>query len=87
MTAARKAAVPALAKRDTVTELPVVLSRIYTLRNQLIHGGARWNSSVNRDQMRDCTNFMAKLVSVVIAIMLDNADALWGDACYPVVGP
>lgn len=78
---------PALAKRDTVTELPVVLSRIYTLRNQLIHGGARWNSSVNRDQMRDCTNFMAKLVSVVIAIMLDNADALWGDACYPVVGP
>jgi hypothetical protein len=26
--------------RDTVTVLGIVLSRIYTLRNQLMHGGA-----------------------------------------------
>jgi hypothetical protein len=29
----------ALGKQDTVTVLSIVLSRIYVLRNQLIHGG------------------------------------------------
>jgi len=82
---AKKAALHALTRRDTATVLSVVLSRIYTLRNQLMHGGATWNSAVNRDQVRDCTNLLAKLVPLVIEIMLDNTDTLWGDACYPVV--
>jgi hypothetical protein len=63
----------------------IVLSRIYTLRNQLIHGGATWGSSVNRDQVRDCVGFMGKLVPLVIEVMLDHPETLWGDACYPVV--
>jgi hypothetical protein len=50
-----------------------------------MHGGATWNSAVNRNQIRDCTSLMGKLVPVVIEIMLDNPDTLWGDACYPVV--
>lgn len=83
--AAKNAAHRSLANRDTVTVLSVVMSRIYTLRNQLVHGGATWNSSVNRDQIRDCTNFLSKLVPLVIEIMLDNSTSLWGDACYPVV--
>ena len=83
--AAKKAAKSALAAHDTVTVLAVVLSRIYTLRNQLIHGGATWNSSVNREQMRDCVSLMGKLVPLVIEIMMDNPGTLWGDACYPVV--
>ena len=82
---AKKAAKSALAGHDTVTVLAVVLSRIYTLRNQLIHGGATWNSSVNREQMRDCVSLMGKLVPLVIEIMMDNPGTLWGDACYPVV--
>jgi hypothetical protein len=28
---------------------------------------------------------MGKLVPVVIEIMLDHPETLWGDACYPVV--
>ena len=83
--AANKAAHVALGKQDTVTVLSIVLSRIYTLRNQLIHGGATWNSSVNREQVRDCTNLMAKLVPLVIEVMLDHPEALWGDAVWPVV--
>ena len=75
---ARSAASAALAARDTVTVLSIVLSRIYTLRNQLVHGGATWGSSVNREQMRDCTNFMAKLVPLVIEIMMDHPETLWG---------
>jgi hypothetical protein len=82
---ANKAAVVALKKRDTATILSVVLSRIYTLRNQLMHGGSTWNSSVNRDQVRDCCAFMGKLIPAIIFIMLDHKDVDWGDVMYPVV--
>ena len=60
--------------------------RLYTLRNQLIHGGATWNGSVNREQLRDCVGLLSKLVPVIIDLMMDSPDTLWGDACYPVVG-
>ena len=83
--AANRAAHVALGKQDTVTVLSIVLSRIYTLRNQLIHGGATWGSSVNREQLRDCTNFMGKLTPLVIEVMMDHPETLWGEACYPVV--
>ncbi len=84
-TSANRAAHKALGRQDTVTVLSVVLARIYTLRNQVLHGGATWGSSVNREQLRDCTNFMAKLVPLVIEVMMDHPDTLWGDAVYPVV--
>jgi hypothetical protein len=82
---ARAAASRALAAGDTARVLSIVLARMYTLRNQIVHGGATWNSSVNRDQLRDCTAFLGKLVPSIILLMLDNSDTLWGDACYPVV--
>lgn len=83
--AAKRAAKAAFGNRDTVSVLSIVLSRIYTLRNQLMHGGATWNSAVNREQIRDCNQLMARLVPAVIEIMLDHPGTLWGDACYPVV--
>lgn len=82
---ANRAARVALGRQDTVTVLSIVLARIYTLRNQLVHGGATWGSSVNRDQLRDCTNFMARLVPLVIEVMMDHPATLWGDGVYPVV--
>jgi hypothetical protein len=72
-------------RRDTVTVLAIVLSRVYVLRNQLVHGGATWNSRVNRDQVRDCTRFLGQLVPLVVGIMMDHPATLWGDPCYPVV--
>jgi hypothetical protein len=82
---ANHAARAALGRQDTVTVLSIVLSRIYTLRNQLVHGGATWQSSVNREQLRDCTSFMAKLVPLVIEVMMDHPATLWGPGTYPVV--
>ena len=32
--------------------------------------GATWNSSVNRDQVRDCVNFLGKLVPLMIEVMM-----------------
>jgi hypothetical protein len=83
--AANKAAKSALGRQDTVTVLSIVLSRIYTLRNQLVHGGATWGGSVNREQLRDCTHLMARLVPLVIEVMMDHPGTLWGQGTYPVV--
>jgi len=81
----KQAAQVALGRQDTATVLSIALSRIYTLRNQLVHGGATWNSAVNRSQVRDCVALMERLVPTVLTIMMDHPDTLWGDACYPVV--
>ncbi len=69
----------------TATVLAIVLARLYTLRNQLIHGGATWHSSVNRDQVRDGTAILADLVPRVIHLMMANPEEDWGDPSYPVV--
>lgn len=82
---AKKSAQFALASGNTPALLSVMFNRLYTLRNQLIHGGATWGGKVNRDQLRDCTRLLGKLVPVIIALMMDNPNALWGDAVYPVV--
>ncbi|HLR86523.1 MAG TPA: hypothetical protein VK064_01420 [Wenzhouxiangella sp.] len=82
---ARAGANRALAEHRTGDVLGIVFSRLYTLRNQLVHGGATWNSRVNRDQLRDANAIMGELVPTVIEIMMDNARAHWGEARYPVV--
>ncbi|WP_404992065.1 hypothetical protein [Cupriavidus pauculus] len=82
---AKKSGQSALASGNTLVLLSVMFNRLYTLRNQLIHGGATWGGKVNRDQLRDCTRLLGKLVPVIIALMMDNPNALWGDAVYPVV--
>ena len=43
----------ALAAHDTAVILSTLFNRLYVLRIQLMHGGASWDSSVNRDQVRD----------------------------------
>jgi hypothetical protein len=45
---ARQRVHKALARQDTERVLYEVFVRLYTLRNQLMHGGATWNGSVNR---------------------------------------
>ena len=75
----------ALGNGNTGKVLGVVLSRLYVLRNQIVHGGATWNSGVNREQVRDGTAFMLKLVPAIIELMMDSPNTLWGDPAFPVV--
>lgn len=75
----------AIASGDTPKLLGVIFNRLYTLRNQLIHGGATWNSSVNRQQIKCCVNLLRKLVPEIIGLMLDHPEESWGVVCYPVV--
>ena len=75
----------ALVIQDTRFILSTVFDRLYVLRNQLVHGGATWNGSVNRDQVRDGARIMAFLVPLFIDLMMDNPQVDWGPPNYPVV--
>jgi hypothetical protein len=75
----------ALANKDTKVVLSMLFDRLYVLRNQLMHGGATWNSSVNRDQVRDGARILGFLVPIFVELMMDNPDENWGLPYYPVV--
>lgn len=81
----KKMASQALCSGNTPMLLGVIFNRLYTLRNQLIHGGATWNSQVNRKQLHDCVGLLHKLIPQIISLMMEHPETLWGDACYPVV--
>ena len=84
---ANRFAIKALEHGNTAAVLSVALNRIYTLRNQILHGGATWNSSVNRAQVRDCARIMGQLVPVIISILMDHPHEDWPAAAWPVVKP
>jgi hypothetical protein len=69
---AKQQANVALAKQQTNKTVELVLTKLYTLRNQIIHGVA-WNSQFSFSQLNDDEN------------LLGNPKALWGEANYSVV--
>ena len=81
----RASARRALGEGHTRKLLATTFERLYVLRNQVLHGGATWNSSVNRDQIRDGANILGDVVPIVIHLMMENAQGVWGEPCYPVV--
>lgn len=70
---------------DTARVLSFVFDRLYVLRNQLVHGGATWNSGVNRAQVRDGAAILGFLMPVFVDLMMDNPGKDWGKPFYPVV--
>lgn len=74
-----------LKARNTVRILKYVFERLYVLRNQLMHGGSTWNSSVNRDQLRDGVAILGFLMPLFVDVMMDNPNNDWGKPLYPVV--
>lgn len=83
--AAKRAANRALAQRDTPVVLSILFDRLYVLRNQLVHGGATWNSNANRNQVRDGAALLGCLLPVFINLMMDHPDEEWAMPNYPVV--
>jgi len=84
---ANKAAQKALASQNTAKTVSIVLSRLYVLRNQLLHGGATWNGKVNRAQLKSAVKFLSALVPMMINIMMDHPARSWPPAAYPVINP
>jgi hypothetical protein len=85
LAASRRAVASALAQSDTPVILSILFDRLYILRNQLVHGGATWNSGVNRQQVRDGAAIMHWLLPIFIDIMMDHSDHDWGRPFYPVI--
>ena len=85
----KKAANSALSRRDISTVLSVVFGRLYTLRNQIFHGGTTHPSGFGLDQIRDGSRIMAaSLVPAILEIMRQDIDAnpdseLWGKVAFP----
>ena len=75
----------ALHEKNVTLVLSIVFDRLYVLRNQLIHGGATWNSSVNRYQVGDAVEILAFIIPIFLNMMMDNTDTSWGSPYYPVV--
>ena len=74
-----------LGRGDAVGVLTTLFDRLYVLRNQLVHGGATWNSSVNRSQVQDGARIMGFLVPAFIDLMMDNAYVFSDPPYYPPV--
>ena len=78
----------ALSTRDVLPILSVVFRRLYTLRNQIFHGGATYPSGFGHTQIRDGSRIMASLVPAIIDIMKqdlsrDSDSETWGKVAYP----
>ena len=73
-----------LCRRDTHETLTILFQRIYTLRNQVAHGGARWNSAYNRGTMKKVVLVLEALIPLFIAVMERNPTADWGAPHYRV---
>lgn len=76
----------ALMERNVEKVMSVVLDRLYCLRNQLMHGGASYGSSVNRQQVKDGKKMLSELMPIVIDIMKSCENGHdWGNVSYPVI--
>ena len=82
---AKKAAQLAIEGHQTAKLLSIVFDRLYVLRNQLVHGGATWNSQVNRKQVRDGAELLLSLLPVFVDTMMSNPKEDWGATHYPVI--
>lgn len=81
----RKRAFEALLGKRTDVVLRIVLDRLHTLRNQIVHGGATWNSSANRIQLADAARILGSLVPLIIDLLMEPTAEGFGEVAYPLV--
>ncbi|MEN1941180.1 hypothetical protein WCE39_08805 [Luteimonas sp. MJ174] len=81
----REIAMRAVLDKRVDVLLQVILDRLYMLRNQLVHGGTTWASSVNRAQLRDGVAILGTLVPVILALMVEMKDVDLGQEIFPVL--
>ena len=71
--------------KDERTErvLEKILTRLYTLRNQIFHGGSTFGDGKGREQLADGRTIMAELVPAILEIMKNSKSDDWGAVAYP----
>ena len=81
----REIAMHAVLEKHVDVLLQVILDRLYMLRNQLMHGGTTWASSVNRAQLRDGVAILGTLVPFILALMVEMKDVDLGQEIFPAL--
>ncbi len=81
----QRSALQAVVERRTEVVLSIVLDRLYVLRNQLVHGGATWDSHANRAQLRDGAAILGQLVPAILQLMLQDGAPELGEVAYPML--
>lgn len=81
----QRLALQAVVERRTEVVLSIVLDRLYVLRNQLVHGGATWDSQANRAQLRDGAAILGQLVPAILQLMLQDGAPELGEVAYPML--
>ncbi len=79
----KKAHTAWLGTSDSADTLKTLFERLYTLRNQLVHGGATWGSQHNRPQLQDACRILLPLLEAMLETMLDQAAHFDSPAFYP----
>jgi hypothetical protein len=74
-----------LSRKKVAPLFSIVLDRLYVLRNQVLQGGATYQSQVNREQVGDGVVLLASIMPIIISIMLNSSEEDWGDIAYPVI--
>ena len=80
-------AIKAMSEQNTSQILFVVFDRLYTVCNQVMHGGSTFGSQANRIQLRDACEILENVVPVMLLIMMENysLDRTFGQPFYPYV--
>jgi len=79
------AALNSLSRKQVPELLSIVLDRLFVLRNQLLYGGATYQSKVNREQVKDGGKLLGALLPIIINIMLTAPEENWGEIYYPIL--
>ena len=61
-----------------------LFDRLYVLRNQLMHGCATRDGSLNRRQVEDGAAILGVLVPIFLGMMADRPEEDWGKISFPV---
>lgn len=62
--------------------LAILFERLYTLRNQIVHGGATWRSRYNRSSVEHGVPILAFLVPAFVRIIEQHPEVNWGTPYY-----
>lgn len=66
----------------------LLLYRVYTLRCQLVHGGATHGGRLNRGSVADCGRLLHQVLDITLRIIIERFEDLGDDLgpiCYPPV--
>ena len=72
----------AIMNKDTSLVLSIIFSRLYTLRNQVIHGGITWGGECTQQQFHDAAKLLGDLVPMLLQIMIEHPNQMWGEPSY-----